>query len=333
MKVAFVASTLPALFLKKNIIKLNLDYIVCGNSNLKLSYSFLTDINPRLNIIICDNRQKLNDFFKTYLLEKIVIFHECCWPDLDNLLIKRSEIVSYYPCVTLDSFEFVNNPFKTLLESLIISLKNLDLSFLVFIYHWVVNSRNYHLYKMRLDGFKDKYTYVVSLKHKKFNIVRETNCIDCRSKSKTGNSNLKSREVIFVVATDVVSDQIQIDVFTALKMICDKKGLNVVVKNHPNVNFRLPVPENWEMLPPNTPFEVLERRYLIKIGLFSTSLVYEPDKSISIVNLIGDVSPEIQKRINHNISLIGGSIFSPDTYYSFEKHIDKLITENETNVN
>lgn len=333
MNVAFVASTLPALFLKKNLINLNLDFIVCGNSNLKLSYSFLSDINPELNIIICDNSQKLNDFFSTYLLEKIVIFHECCWPDLDNLLIKRSEKVSYYPCVTLDSLEFINNPFKTLLESLVISFKNFDLTFLVFVYHWVFNSRDYHLYKMRLDGFKDKYTYVVALKYKKFGIVEETNCIDCRSKSKIGNTNKKSREVIFVVATDVVSDQIQIDVFTELKKICDERGLNVVVKNHPNLSFRLPVPKNWETLPPNTPFEVLEREYLVKIGLFSTSLAYESDKSISIVNLIGDVSPEIKKRINHNISLIGESIFSPDTYFSFEKHIEKLIIENEANGN
>ena len=53
-------------------------------------------------------------------------------------------------------------------------------------------------------------------------------------------------------------------------------------------------------LDPSIPFEVLEMDYKLKIGLGSSALAYEANKSICIFYLLGDEQDDIvSNRVNH----------------------------------
>jgi hypothetical protein len=183
---------------------------------------------------------------------------------------------------------------------------------------------------MRLDGEDNKYTYVTALKYEKYGILANKKCIECRSNSQFGQNNSSSKNIIFVLATDIISNDIQINIFNEIKNICESRGLNVLIKNHPNSNFRLPCPTDWQSLSPYIPFEVLELPYLLKIGLFSTTLTFQSEKSLSIVNLIDNISLDMKKRIKHNCVLLDSEIFSPNSFKEFELVIDKILS-NEAN--
>ena len=310
MKTAFVASTLPAFFIKENLDKLNLGAIICANNNLLKSYSFLLKKNENLILIGLNSHEELNTYSQSEYFEDILIFHECCWLELDVLIIKHKPVVHYYPCVTLVSF--------ILLERKDINLLFLFFSFLfsfdrikLKLFFLVIRYSNYFdIYKMRLDGGDNKYDYVTKLKTNLFeNILYNDSCLECRKKIETFQSfkKINSKIVIFLLATDVIDNGKQLEIFTNLKRICENIGLRVLFKNHPNEYFRLPYPSDWESISPFDPFETLEIDYLFKVGLFSTSLLFEPNKSISISEMLFINDNNFEKRKLHISNLLNNA--------------------------
>jgi len=189
---------------------------------------------------------------------------------------------------------------------------------------------------MRVDGVREKFDYVTSLKINLFkNIIFDDSCLECRKKIadlETGRK-INSKDVIFLMATDVIDNNFQIEIFTNLKRICENFGLRVLIKNHPNENFRLPCPNDWESISPFEPFETLEIDYLFKVGLFSTALLYEHNKSISISEMLIINDEDFEKRKLHNSNLLNNDyILKPSTFEDFEFLVTKFININSNNV-
>jgi hypothetical protein len=330
MKTAFVASTLPALFIKNNFNNLNLDVVICANNNLLNSYSFLKKIKKDIVLIGLNKYEDLAKYAQTDLFKDIYIFHECCWLELDVLIIKYKPVVKYFPCVTLDSFTLLEKKDKNILFLIKLFITTLDRKILKLIYFITIYSKHFDIYKMRVDGKEDKYDYVTSLKTDHFiNITKNNSCLECRKNttlSKSNNNNKISKNVIFIVATDVVDNNLQIEIFKKLKIICESYGLNVYFKNHPNVNFRLPYPDDWVSISPFDPFEIIDLDYLFKVGLFSTALAFEPNKSITISELLNFSDENLEKRKSHNFQLLyNSSIYKPNSYEEFENLVTEFI--------
>ena len=78
-------------------------------------------------------------------------------------------------------------------------------------------------------------------------------------------------------------------------------------------------------LDPHIPFESMEIPYKFKVSLFTTSLIFEPTKSISIENLIRN-NLEVDKRFNLRAKFLRGfqdfdKINIPEDYVSFSNLI------------
>ena len=101
MNLAFIASTLPAWFLKKNIKTLKIDMFIFLNEDIfKIYDSFLT-LNNKFylfneTIKNEENRKKIYNFENTFL-----IFHECCWDKLDKIIINDKIETTFYPISSL----------------------------------------------------------------------------------------------------------------------------------------------------------------------------------------------------------------------------------------
>ncbi len=327
MKTAYVASTLPALFLKKNIQSLKIGIIVCASEALKNSYNFLKDEYSEIEIVYLSDNNKFEIFFKSIYNNGIIIFHECCWLNLDDLILKYKPNVHYYPCVTLNSYSKITKNELNIFSLFKSFFENFDRNIIHFIITYFKKRKNFTFYKIRLDGEENKFEYVTKLNYNNFDFINTYNdCFELRKKEQEDKvNNINSKNVIFIVATDVISDDIQITLFNSLKSICEKSGLNVFFKNHPNPKFKLNLPKDWKEIPSHIPFEVLEIEYLFKIGLFSTALIFEHKKSISISNLIHS-NNEIEKRRSHNMSLLNNNdILQPMNLEEFKTIVSNFI--------
>jgi hypothetical protein len=336
MRTAFVASTLPALFIKENYKKLNLEAIVFANISLLHSFSFLNKAEYNLILIGLNNYRELKKISQSKYFKNIIIFHECCWLELDRLIIKNKPIVLYYPCVTLDSFIPLDKKNQDLLKLFFTFIFKFDRNVLKLIYFLFRFSNFFNIYKLRLDSSIEKFDYVTSLDINKFSfITKKDSCLECRKSTSIVSNHIKiaSNNVIFIVASDVIDDNLQLEIFTKLKNICEKNGLKVFFKNHPNKNFRLAYPESWESLSPFDPFEIMDIDYLFKVGLFSTVLAFESYKSITISELlnINDVNFD-RRKLHNNFLLNNNQILSPDSIEEFEVIVLNFLDNNLINV-
>ena len=91
---AFVASTLPALFLLNNIEHNKITKIIIRKKIHYNSYLYIKKKFPNIELqLIEENLIKEIIYFSLILLkikikkDEIIFFHECCWPILDILII------------------------------------------------------------------------------------------------------------------------------------------------------------------------------------------------------------------------------------------------------
>ena len=136
MLTAFVASTLPALFLSKNLDKLRINRLIVSRQDLLKSFSFLKEKFSDLEIIILPKHDQ-KQFMRSEISSAnkgVVIFHECGWIDLDLLLLDIQPKVYYFPQVTLKSFTRLEPEDLTLFKLLILIFNNLSVGSVKFAY-------------------------------------------------------------------------------------------------------------------------------------------------------------------------------------------------------
>jgi hypothetical protein len=311
IKTAFVASTLPARFLLDNLQSLNITRLICGSESLKSSYHFLNDKFTELEILSVPSSHKKKIKFLLEEVKKsklsIVIFHECCWIDLDISILKVQPNVEFYPCVTLESWKKLGSQelrFLKLIKKLIIE-KNINVLKLIYLSYRYMD--RFDIYEMPLDDQQKNKHYQLSLKESRVLSIKKSNIsLNSRLSTKENTSIKNSKNIILILATDVVENKLQLEKFYMVIKICQEAGFNILIKNHPNPIFRLNIKKVGRIIPSHIPIEVFEEPYFIKIGLFSSGLAYQPKSSISIADLFSS-SEELLDRRKHLLAIPGGS--------------------------
>ena len=304
MLTAFVASTLPALFLSRNLDKLNINRLIVSRQDLFQSFLFLKEKFPDLEIIILPKKNQRH-FLRSEIASSnkgIVIFHECGWLDLDLLLLDIQPKVYYFPQVTLKSYTQLEFEDLTAFKLLIFICKNLSRSSIKFAYQVLRLKDLFFYYSTPADGTR-RLGFEYSLNHKNLKHLETSHLPTSFSDENPMQTTLeqKSKNIIFLLGTDVFErEKIEL-LFKQLFKLVQEKGYRVVLKDHPNPAFRLNLECNDAIkLEPSTPFEVIEMDYWLKIGLGSSALAYEADKSICIFYLLGDQEDDIiSNRVNH----------------------------------
>lgn len=314
-RTAFVASTLPARFLFDNWPKLKIHRLICASEALRSSYLFLSELNDSIQIVSLPiERRPREQFLRAELNAAgggVIIFHECCWRELDLAILESQPQVFYFPCVTLDGWRKMSTEelgtwkfFKRVLKE----RTRISLSLLV---QAMKHKNHFDFYEVIRDGGNDDRGYVTALKER--SITHLTKSYECFTSRKQNNDEIESTpdsdypsQVILVVASDVVQDPYQVKIFTEVAQLCEKCGLAVLVKDHPNPAGRLNLKEIGHALCPYTPFEVLDVPHLFKIGVFSSALAFQPRKSISIAGLFHPQPVGFAARKRHLLAILGG---------------------------
>lgn len=314
-RTAFVASTLPARFLFDNWSRLKIHRLICASEALRSSYLFLSELSGSVQIVnLPIERRPRKQFLRAELNTAgggIIIFHECCWMDLDIAILENQPKVFYFPCVTLDGWRKMSTEELGILKLLKRFLKERTKISLSLLVQAIKHKNHFDFYEVTRDGGSDDRGYVTAIKEK--SITHLTKSYECFTSRKQNNDEIESTpdsdcssQVILVVASDVVKDIYQIKIFTEVAQLCEKCGFTVLVKDHPNPAGRLNLKGIGHTLSPCTPFEVLDVLHIFKIGLFSTALGFQPRKSISIAGLFHPQPAGFVARKRHLLAIPGG---------------------------
>jgi len=310
IKTAFVTSTLPARFLLDNWPSLNISQLICGSDAIKSSFQFLKEKFPEVKILSLPSNR---DERVAYLLEEvensklsIVIFHECCWLELDIAILKVQPVVEYYPSVTLNGWKKLTIRelgFFTLLSRFVFETNK---NILKLIYWSYRHKTDFDFYEHPEDN-RRKNSFDAAFKESRVLRLKKSNKnLISRQLLKRISSKKNSKNIILIIGMDIVESKLQEEIFYKVANTCEKFGYKILVKNHPNPSYRLNLKGLDNAISPYIPFEVVEESYFIKIGLFSTALTFEPANSISIANLFSPLPEEFQNRRNHVTSIPGG---------------------------
>ncbi len=310
MPTAFIASTLPALFLKKNLEVLKINKIVVSRKDLLNSFSFLLTEHQTLDIIVSPDKNT-KSFLRKQILSSsdgVVIFHECGWFDLDLLLLEIKPRLEFYPQVTLETFKKFEKEDLRIFSLILNCTKSLSISSLKLLFRALKYKDKFIYYSLPQDN-NTRLGFEYSLNHEKYlkftnSIVQSIPSEELAQARKVENI---SKNIIVFTGTDIFATTQIEDIYNKVFRLIQKKGYQVIIKDHPNPAFRLNMSfKDSIQLEASLPFEILEIDYFLKIGIASTSLAYEAGKSISIIHLLGNDS-EIENRIKHLNSLPEGN--------------------------
>lgn len=317
MKIYFVASTLPYYYLKKITFGEN-DLIVVSRIELKNS---LLNVFPKLQpkAIKTFKETEKNNFLKSNEFE---VFHECCWDEVDNLIKTQKKKTTYMPVSHINYFENVN--VLVLIKILfqfgfsIINLKSL----IKYIYTSVIFPNQFS-YKLQTN-LKDNISFnlVKNLNYKHYKFIRYSDEAHGFKGSERNISKTKD-VIIFLLGNDVLPINIQLKFYEKLIEICKKQGFKVICKAHPRCDVKYDPNLFDDELDPRIPFEVIDIEYKFKVSLFTTSLIFEPSKSISIENILRK-NLVVDKRFNLRSRFLRGfenfdKVKLPEDYSGFKK--------------
>lgn len=283
--VCIVASTLPAGFMASQIEALDIDKIIVMNENLALSYRVFKDKYPAIKIVCAPKGfLALSTFFINQLIwarlsrHSVVFFHECCLTLLDLFLILVKPSGFYFPQVTMSGWEEIEfNQFP-----------RQKLTFLIQILGLVPRFRFY-----RFPAIGDYAPeYVMSVKKYPDSIVshdvRFAREIIAQS---NGCSEGNSKRILFITGKSCVPDAVQIKLYKELIKIADSRGYACAIKDHPNPVYRLNLAVDCATsYDPLVPSELLGRDFQLVVGVSSTSLLVYDERSITLVNLIPEMT-------------------------------------------
>lgn len=293
--VCIVASTLPAGFMASQVEALDIATIIVMNENLALSYKVFKDKHPAIKIVCAPKGLlALSLFFLRKLIwarfhrHSIVFFHECCLTLLDLLLMLVKPSGFHFPQVTMsgwDEIEFSQFPRQKL--TILIRILGLVPRFRFHRFPAIGDYMPEHVMSVR--------KYPNSIISKDVAFVREmiAQSICCVE----GNS----KKILFIAGKSCVPDFVQCRLYEELIKIANSHGYACVIKDHPNPVYRLNLSVDCATsYDPLMPSELLNENFNLVVGVSSTSLLAYDERSISLVNLMAEMTPSDRALcINH----------------------------------
>ena len=317
MKIYFIASTLPFYYLKNITLGID-DLIVVSRNNLKDS---LKKAFPKIKL---ETIKTLVETEKNVLLKskEFFIFHECCWDDVDNLIKVQKKKTTYMPVAHVNYFDNVN-VFVLIKILFQFGISKINIKSLIkYLYLSIIFPSKFS-YKLQTN-LKDKISFnlVKNLNYKKYDFVRYSDMAHGFKGSEKNISKTRNT-IIFLLGNDVLHINDQMICYNRLIEISKSLGYRLVCKAHPRCDVKYNPSLFDEELDPQIPFEVMDIQYKYKVALFTTSLIFEPSKSISIESIIRN-NFEVNKRFNLRSRYLRGfnnfdKIKIPEDYFSFLK--------------
>lgn len=318
--ICIVASTLPARFIASQAEYLDIDKIIVASENLELSYQFIKNDHPTIEIV-CAPRGYLVlvPFYLSRLIwarlcgNSVVIFHECCFTLLDLLILVVKPSGFYFPQVTMSGWteiEFEHFP----AQKLTYLIKNLGLVHFFKFYRSSAIGDYLPEYAMSLIKYPD------SIVSKDVGFVRE---LLAQSKSRFDG---KSKKILFLVGKSCVSDDVQHRLYNKLITIAYVKGFACYIKDHPNPIFRLNLHSiHAASCDPLIPFEMMDEDFYLYVGVTSTALLAYDERSISLLNMMDEMTAEDSARfiMHFEKASPGNNIKYINSFDEFEKLLEE----------
>lgn len=300
--ICVVASTLPARFMMSQAEKLGIEKIIVMNRTLGFSYRVFKDRYPAIKIITAPaslGRQSL--FFFVQLVwarlrgYDVVFFHECCLPLLDLLLMLVKPRGFYFPQVTMGGFEEIQIeefPQRKIIS--LIRVLGLEKRFRFYRCPQIGDGEAEYVISAR--------KYPDSIEVKDVNYAREV-------VAELAGGEVAGNKILFIAGKSFVPEQVQIKYYLDLIDVARSKGYICYIKDHPNPIYRLNIDtDKATNFDPLTPSELLGGDFRYAVGVSSSSLLAYGDRSISLVKLIDEMTPDAQALcISHFASTLPGN--------------------------
>lgn len=300
--VAFVASTLPAAHIRPLLKNGESVRVICRTTDLQKSYQLISNGSQTsvealpnskalafLNIASLMLRLKLNK-------QELRIYHECCWLELDLLIWLFRPNGVFHPIVSIDSFERFETwmrPIKS--RNISFRLKRFLvaglLSRVVQVSLWAVQFRGSWVVVPKADS------YPKGIKILRCPSSTELETIPSHSAS-CASLGLPPRFVLILTGLDFADEEECVEVVRRVAEISHRYSVEVVIKDHPNANFRLKCSiDGCFEIDPLIPIEALGLEPVAVFGIFSSALLRFKCPRISLSELFETGDPaEIRER-------------------------------------
>ncbi|MBF0211933.1 MAG: hypothetical protein HQM00_00060 [Magnetococcales bacterium] len=289
--IAFVGSTLPALYVTRLVDSGQVGRIVASSATLEPSYRLLAQHKPHLKIssLPVGLLRQVVELLRLLLFAKwtgreIFLFHESCWPRLDLLIWLVRPKGVFVPQANMLAFKRLSpeearavmhrKPLGRLWAGL--------MSRIFWIYRQPLDAQGNILYVPVIRG------YPKSIRFLDDSLLSKTN----REKSSRGegDANAASKKTIMFMLGNDAADSGELEsIYRALHAAAMALGYRVYCKEHPNQEARLYLLLDGVVnLEPTYPAELLHEQYDFSfvVGLGSTSLATIGNRAISILDLL-----------------------------------------------
>lgn len=224
--VAFVASTLPFQQIARYHQQLGLTEVVCAGPLLADSYrKGFAMMNIGLRVVGLSGGSKkrsLGLLVRLIGAPQIVIFHECCWFQIDVLLLLTRRRVRYFPTVDLSDRKKISHrdvPPRLRLRALLAS-------------------RWFDIYATPMDGGSGTY-FAFAVKESVRPIDPERSYCGLVPPRPGKSARISERKLLLLCSTDPVPDQVLRGVYAAIIDKLVEAGIEVHTKDHPRLDARL----------------------------------------------------------------------------------------------
>lgn len=284
--ICIVASTLPAGFMSSQFETLAIKKIIAMNGNLALSYRVFKEKDPTINVVCVPRGFVAQSLFFLWQLfwarlnkHSVIFFHECCLTLLDLLLMLIKPSGFYFPQVTMSGWEEIQfEKFPKQKLAYLIQLLGLVHRFRFYRFPAVGDYPPEHVMSVR--------QYPDSIVSKDVDYVRE---LISRSSRDFGRN---SKKILFIAGKSCVPDMVQSILYEKLIKIAHSRGYACHIKDHPNPIYRLNLAIDYTTsYDPLVPSELLDGDFYLVVGVSSTALLAYDDRSISLVKLLPEMSP------------------------------------------
>jgi hypothetical protein len=306
--VAFVASALPARFIRAQAEALNISRIVCASRELEevFRYAAPPDLSIEFTSIPSSGGALAALWFlirEVRKAEGIVVFHECCWVALDVVILLIHPKLSFFPQVSLAGFSKLPvsrlpNPrwlFKHfgVIQGLLLIL-------------W---RDHFDFYDMASDGGCGREA-VAALQYSELQNAEIHTCEESLRLIPVAvpSPNPAGLIALIICAREPVLDSAQRSLY---REVCDRlveAGYSIYIKDHPRnatrLNFSYP---GAQIIPPHVPADLCDIGPRFAIGICSSALAAYGSRALSLVRLLAMSEADVQSRIAHLPSLPGGT--------------------------
>lgn len=284
--VCIVASTLPIAFLARNADALGVDSIVTTSDSLVRSYRYLdTKVARYFDIKRAPTGLFMQSLYFGIILLKcrlfgrqLVIFHECCLPVLDLLILCMRPKGQHFPQVSM-------------LGSVPIDIAEAPRSKLLDLFRMFGLSRHFKLFFSPPVGDNPgEYSLAV----KSYPPSIKSHAVNFAGESKADwSSPAGPRAILLLTSKSHSNDEDQITIFNDIAKMAEKYGFRCDVKDHPNPYFRLGFGGGaTKAIDPEMPSELLDEHYALVIGTSSTGLLSYGKRAFSIAKMLKSVSAQ-----------------------------------------